>query len=186
MVGASADADGSAGLVPTPLQGQQNLYLQGNGTWSDPTVSVRNDLTALRGNDTTGTIRSIAADVVAGIVDNAPASFDTLKEIADWIAVHDGAIDIVQVTTDVTALNEAVFGTNNNDGLVNDVQTLEDIVNGTLETVGLTSKVSTLQENYILLNNSVNGLTSRTTTLENTVTEIDDKLKWQDLVYEED
>jgi hypothetical protein len=57
MVGATATEDGISGLVPTPLSGQQNLYLQGNGTWSDPTTDVKSDLSRLKGSDTNSTIR---------------------------------------------------------------------------------------------------------------------------------
>lgn len=185
MIGATADTDGTAGLVPTPMAGQQNLYLQGNGQWSDPAASVKSDLAALKGADTNSTVRQIATDVVAEVINGADDSFDTLKEIADWILAHDNAIDVAQVTTDVSRLNEAVFG-NNNDGLVYDVQTLEDIINGTPETTGLVQQVSNIRGDVITLNSTVNSIGARTTTLENQVTEIDNKLKWQDLVYQAD
>lgn len=186
MIGATENADGVSGLVPTPLQGQQNLYLQGNGTWSDPTVDVKSELTRLKGSDTNSTIRQIAADEVAQVVANAPSSFDTLKEIADWIADHDETIDIVEVTTDVTALNNAVFGPDGNSGLVVDVQTLEDIINGTQTEQGLVTIVNNLRSNYTTLNSNVSILTGRVDDLEDSVEDIDDRLKWQDLVYEQD
>lgn len=34
---ATADANGSSGLVPAPAKGQQGLYLRGDGVWSTPT-----------------------------------------------------------------------------------------------------------------------------------------------------
>lgn len=185
MIGATEDADGVSGLVPTPLQGQQNLYLQGNGTWSDPTIDVKSELTRLKGSDTNSTIRQVAADEVAKVINNAPESFDTLKEIADWIADHDETIDIVDVTTDVTALNNAVFGPDGNSGLVVDVQTLEDIINGTQTEQGLVTIVNNLRSNYTTLNSNVSVLTGRVDDLEDSVEDIDDRLKWQDLVYDE-
>jgi len=36
MSGASANANGSAGIVPEPKKGQQNRYLRADGTWSTP------------------------------------------------------------------------------------------------------------------------------------------------------
>lgn len=187
MNGASETDDGSAGLVPTPMAGQQNLYLQGNGTWSDPTTDIKSELARLKSTDTNSTIRQIAADEVAKIINNAPDSLDTLGEIAEWIANHDDVIDIVEVTTDVTALNNAVFGPNGNDGLVNDVETLDVLVNGNGNDVpGLVNNVSILQSNYTLLNNKVTNVTGRVDTLETTVSDLDNKLKWQDLVYEND
>lgn len=40
MIGAQTDKDGSAGLVPAPLAGEQNKFLRGDGTW----VEVITDL----------------------------------------------------------------------------------------------------------------------------------------------
>ena len=37
MTGATADADGKSGLVPTPGKGKQGQYLRGDGTWATPT-----------------------------------------------------------------------------------------------------------------------------------------------------
>ena len=37
MSGASANANGAAGIVPEPKKGQQNRYLRADGTWSTPT-----------------------------------------------------------------------------------------------------------------------------------------------------
>ena len=184
MVGATAEEDGISGLVPTPFKGQQDLYLQGDGTWSDPAADVRADLTRLKGSDTSSTIRQIAADEVAKVVNNAPESFDTLKEIAEWITEHDKTIDIVEVTTDVTALNNAVFGPDGNGGLVVDVQNIEDILNGTPRKEGLIPIVNNLRSNYNTLNSNVETLTGRVDTLETTVDDIDDRLKWQDLIYD--
>lgn len=36
MTGASADADGTSGLVPVPHAGDQNLFLRGDGKWAKP------------------------------------------------------------------------------------------------------------------------------------------------------
>lgn len=190
MTGATADVDGTAGLVPTPVKGQQNLYLQGNGTWSDPTISVKTAIAELRGVDTTGTVRDIAADEVAKVVDNAPEKFDTLKEIASWIANHDEAIDIVEITGDVADLKDTVYGpesqgSSREGGLVDKVQTLEDLVNGTEQTVGLVKNVNNLLINYAGLNNDVTTLTTRVSNVEEDIQDIDNRLRWEDLVYEE-
>lgn len=43
----------------------------------------------LNGDETTaGSVKKTVADAVAKIVADAPESFDTLKEISDWIASH--------------------------------------------------------------------------------------------------
>ena len=184
MQGATSEADGEGGLVPKPVRGQQNLYLQGNGTWSDPTTSVRADIAFLVDDDTNKTIREIAASVVADIVANAPEDFDTLEEIAEWIANHDDAIDVAQVTSDVAALNNAVFGPNGNDGLVTEVQTIEDILNGTGSTDGLITKVTTLEGNYSTLGGRVSVLEGAMSDAEDLLEDLDETLRWKDLVYE--
>lgn len=53
----------------------------------------------LRGTDTDKSARTIAAEEVAKVVNGAPESFDTLKELSDWISTHG---------TDATAMNTAI------------------------------------------------------------------------------
>lgn len=47
-----------------------------------------------------------SAAAVATILDNAPESFDTLKEVADWIANNDHADDVAGLMTDVENLKK--------------------------------------------------------------------------------
>lgn len=54
---------------------------------------------ALQGLDTNKSARTIAAEEVAKVVNGAPESFDTLKELSDWISTHG---------TDATAMNTAI------------------------------------------------------------------------------
>ena len=56
-------------------------------------------VTTLVGEDTNKSARAIAAEETAKIVAGADASYDTLKEIADWISSH---------TTDAAAMNSAI------------------------------------------------------------------------------
>lgn len=56
-------------------------------------------ISTLRGTDTDKSARTIAAEEVAKIVNGAPESFDTLKELSDWISTHG---------TDATAMNTAI------------------------------------------------------------------------------
>ena len=69
------------------------------GTASDLTT-VLNAVAILNSSaSTTGSVAYTAAEAVAKIVANAPEDFDTLKEIADWIAEH---------PEDTTAMNTAI------------------------------------------------------------------------------
>lgn len=65
-------------------------------------------VTTLIGEDSDKSVRTIASEETAKIVAGADASFDTLKEIADWISTH---------KTDAAAMNSAII-------------TLEGIVDG--------------------------------------------------------
>ena len=56
-------------------------------------------VTTLIGEDTDKSVRTIASEETAKIVAGADASFDTLKEIADWISNH---------KTDAAAMNSAI------------------------------------------------------------------------------
>ena len=47
-----------------------------------------------------------AATAVAGVIDDAPESFDTLKEVAAWIANNDHATDVATLVTDVENLKK--------------------------------------------------------------------------------
>lgn len=58
-----------------------------------------NAIGTLQGLDTNKSARTIAAEEVAKVVNGAPESFDTLKELSDWISTHG---------TDATAMNTAI------------------------------------------------------------------------------
>ena len=66
----------------------------------DRMVAAEGKITALVGDDASKSARAIAAEEVAKIVDGADSSYDTLKEIADWISSH---------KTDAGAMNSAIL-----------------------------------------------------------------------------
>ena len=55
MQPAAASADGSTGLVPPPKAGSQNMFLRGDGTWSNPVVANYLFATSIA-NQTVGTV----------------------------------------------------------------------------------------------------------------------------------
>ena len=67
--------------------------------------AVSGKVTTLVGEDADKSARSIAAEEVAKIVAGADASYDTLKEIADWISSH---------SSDATSMNSQI-NTNKSD-----------------------------------------------------------------------
>lgn len=208
MKGATSDESGEGGLVPVPKAGDNTLYLRGDGTWANPTVGVVSDLEALTtkvntldsnltkviGTDINKSMRSVASEVaaaeVAKIVDNAPEAFDTLKEIAAWIQGSDGsATDAADMLADITALNNAVFGTEEKDGLVTEVATLKQGLTDLTGTVsGLNTKLIQLSD---VVGNETMGLVKKVNTIETTVgnhttqiNELSQKLMWSTLVEE--
>lgn len=204
MIGATADSNGQSGLVPVPLAGQQDMYLQGNGTWSNPTENVekelgdltdtvaknaqawKDELALLRGGKT-GTIVDIATDIVDGavakIVSNAPESFDTLKEIADWINEHDSAINIADIVVKVNKHEEALYdAADGTPGLITQVGNLDDAINNS--STGLTVKMNTLTGS---LNKAIADIADLDQGLNNLGIDVETLkalLKWQDMVEE--
>jgi len=68
----------------------------------DRMTAAENTLTTLQGNsEVSGSIDNKISTAIAGVVNNAPAAFDTLKEIADWIGSGD-----VASTTAATMLGD--------------------------------------------------------------------------------
>lgn len=86
-------------------------------------AGVKADVTKLVGTDkdedgrANKTVREIASEEVAKIVNGADESFDTLKEIADWISTH--GTDAATMNTQINANKAAI-----------------EKLNGTAETVG--------------------------------------------------
>ena len=67
----------------------------------DPVVA---DVEALKAIDHDKLASDAAATAVATVLDGAPEAFDTLKEVADWIANNETAADAAALVTRVTAL----------------------------------------------------------------------------------
>lgn len=166
MVGATSSAAGQKGLVPVPPAGSQNWMLTGDGQWTNPTPVIQqvinNNASAWFGTDwdaqsgapaSSQTIRDIAANEVAKIVANAPASLDTLKEIADWI---EDQPDTSTFINRITYLEDRVLN-----GVAADPET------GSPAVPSIVTQISTLNTNY-------NSMDTRVTNIENS-------LKWQDM-----
>lgn len=65
-------------------------------------------ISTLQGADASKSARVIAAEEVAKVVNGAPESFDTLKELSDWISTH--GTDAVAMNTAITKLQAIVAG----------------------------------------------------------------------------
>ena len=83
--------------------------------------AVDTKVNTLIGDDQNKSARTIADEEVAKVIADAPASFDTLKEIADWIGDH--ADDAAQMNSDIIALKaKTVLGTYIPEGEVDPVE----------------------------------------------------------------
>ena len=100
---ASFDAIGSAATAETNAK----TYADGLNTAMDARMTAAEGaITVLNGNaSTVGSVAYQIAQIVAG----ADASFDTLKEIADWI-IND-TVGATQMANDIATLKDTVFGT---------------------------------------------------------------------------
>ena len=196
MVGATASTDGVQGLVPVPTAGQQNLFLRGDATWANPTAELQvqvgnlaSGLATVQGSDTTKSMRTVAQEEVAAIVDGADSSFDTLKEIAQWISTHQDTADVVTLQNDVKNLKDLMNGTpaeidpDSGEIITPAVPGLVTRV-GNLETsmTSVQSDVSGLQSVTSTLQTDVDSLKTRMTSAESAISDIDGRLRWQDLV----
>ena len=105
---AQADVDALEAKVGAVTEGKTVVEMiaeaQEAATYDDTALTgrvttVEGQVTTLIGSDASKSARTIAAEEVAKIVANADESYDTLKEIADWISSH---------KTDATAMNSAI------------------------------------------------------------------------------
>lgn len=71
--GATAEANGKEGLVPAPTSGQEGNYLRGDGTWAN----LQNEI-----------LPQVISEILGDERDNINSSYDTIKEISDWILTN--------------------------------------------------------------------------------------------------
>lgn len=95
--------------------------------------SNKDRLDALVGSDT-GTIRSIAANEVAKIVAGASESYDTLKDIENWISGHGSSA--AEMNTAITNNNKAIEDLKKVIGSIPDTATATDVIGYISEAVG--------------------------------------------------
>ena len=120
--------------------------------------NVTASVNVLVGQDTNKSARTIASEEVAKIVANAPEAYDTLKEIADYIATDaSGAAElsnkVTQNSEDISKLRE---------DLTNESTTRTNAISGINSSIeGLTSRVEGNEGSIKTLNTEINGLKTR-------------------------
>ena len=181
MTGATAVADGTSGLVPVPVAGDQLKFLRGDGTWATVSAELspedRADISELQaqvatliGTDTDKSVATIVTEKVAELLipENASESLDTLQEIANWIQDHPS--DVAAINSSITVLQEKVasledaLDPENADGLEARVSNLES-------TIGTFTPVT---GSYLDVGSAISYLNT-------SVTEMNDRLRWHEL-----
>lgn len=84
--------------LKTELEGQITAS-EYNDTEIKKSIKANTDAIGILNGTGDGSVDKKVADAVASIVANAPAAYDTLKEISDWISTH---------TEDASAMNSSI------------------------------------------------------------------------------
>ena len=200
MVGASAEEDGAAGLVPQPLAGQQSLFLRGDGQWADPTETLQGVVSSLDqlvkdnqkaheadmntlmgGRSELISVDDIVNEHIEELVGAAPETFDTLEELAKWIADHEEAIDIADTLTKLAKVETSLYDPDT--GLVKRVGNIELALNGDDTTTGLIAQTANLVAKMYVVENDILDLQDLTSEHTVNIEDIYNILKWQ-IMYE--
>ena len=198
MQGATANTNGASGLVPQPMAGQQDLFLRGDGQWADPTTALSQtvsdldalvkanqeaharDIKKLLGGYAEGTtIADIVTEHIENLVGAAPDAFDTLEELAKWIEEHEGAIDIADTLSRLSAVETTLNDPEK--GLIVTVDKNSNALWGTDTTVGLVAQTTQMIKQVNQLLGDVEDLFDITGEHTTDIEKIFKMLKWQDL-----
>jgi hypothetical protein len=142
MEGATESSDGLSGLVPVPTSADRGNFLSGDGKWTNIVPIISNEIKT--------ELETITKD--------APAAFDTLKEIADWIS--DDQAGATKLVTRVGNLEGLVETQGEALGLLQtSVGNLETSVNTNVNNITILQKsVGTLESDIVKLQEAVDDL----------------------------
>ena len=110
----------NTGDSATPENGGTTKFTTGGAYTLKQSIDKNTSAIATLNGTGTGSVTKAVSDGIAKVVANAPASFDTLKEISDWIDTHeDGASSMnsaIQANTnDITDIRSRVPVNDGND-----------------------------------------------------------------------
>lgn len=129
-----------------------NFFLDDKDSLITDTTTNKTWLKTLTANTTpTKSISTMISEGIAKVVANAPASFDTLKEIADWISTHQN---------DASAMNTAInTNTTNITNLTTKVNTnTTNISTNTTQINGIKGDITSINSVLQSLTNEINTL----------------------------
>lgn len=126
MTGATADANGTHGLVPAPAKGNQGQFLRGDGTWATPTDHTYSTMTGA----------SSSADGASGLVPKPTAGSQSkfLRGDGTWAIPTDNnnAVTNTLNTTTKAYITGTTSATTNTGGQIFDTGVYLDTTAGTL------------------------------------------------------
>lgn len=126
MTGATADANGTHGLVPAPAKGAQGQFLRGDGTWATPTDHTYSTMTGA----------SSSADGASGLVPKPTAGSQSkfLRGDGTWAIPTDNnnAVTNTLNTTTKAYITGTTSATTNTGGQIFDTGVYLDTTAGTL------------------------------------------------------
>ena len=126
MTGATADANGTHGLVPAPAKGNQGQFLRGDGTWATPTDHTYSTMTGA----------SSSADGASGLVPKPAAGSQSkfLRGDGTWAIPTDNnnAVTNTLNTTTKAYITGTTSATTNTGGQIFDTGVYLDTTAGTL------------------------------------------------------
>lgn len=140
-----------------------NFFLDDKDSLINDTATNKTWLKTLTSNATpTKSISTMISEEIAKVIASAPASFDTLKEIADWISTHQN---------DASAMNTAITtNTTNITNLTTEVNTnTTNISTNATQINGIKGDITSINSVLQSLTNEINTLK---TELQNAKTEI--------------
>ena len=129
-----------------------NFFLDDKDSLITDTATNKTWLKTLTANTTpTKSISTMISEGIAKVVANAPASFDTLKEIADWISTHQN---------DASAMNTAINNnTTNITNLTTEVNTNTTNISANANQIhGIKGDITSINSILQSLSNEINTL----------------------------
>lgn len=194
MTGATANTNGAAGLVPTPIAGNQDKFLRGDGTWASPMIATDSDIFTTNQNseltligfndadvgtllqkDSNGDLQWVDPSTLQTDLTAVEADIDVLQSQVESIISTKLKRQIVNSTSLIDLTKDNIIymvpDTNGSSGnLYNEYM----VVNGEIELIGssyegdLTGYVTTSQLNQEVgdLEDLISGLDDRLTAVE--------------------
>lgn len=198
MVGASASGDGKSGLVPTPLQGEQDFILAGSGEWKNALTFVDSNIfnSNSNGKITLKDFTTANDGLIPQKVNGELTWVDPTTLISTQTLSFTPVTDIADIDVTAADANSHIYLVNNSSG--DNTNSFDEyiVVNGALERIGsvantvdLNGYLQTANLPTELINVGVGDLsdllvTNTGDTLVEQVNYLTEHLRWTEIINE--